>query len=75
MPDERGGASRVFGEGDHIGVLVRDRLPGYDNSFKGKQQYCQMHFCSDAQMPRSVKTAPAVLTDRVLDLHPDKWYS
>ena len=25
----------------------------------------QMHFCSDAQMPRSVKTAPAVLTDRV----------
>ena len=24
----------------------------------------QMHFCSDAQMPRSVKTAPAVLTDR-----------
>ena len=26
----------------------------------------QMHFCSDAQMPRSVKTAQAVLTDRVL---------
>ena len=26
----------------------------------------QMHFCSDAQMPRSVKTALAVLTDRVL---------
>ena len=25
----------------------------------------QMHFCSDAQMPRTVKTAPAVLTDRV----------
>ena len=25
----------------------------------------QMHFCSDAQMPRSVKTALAVLTDRV----------
>ena len=25
----------------------------------------QMHFCSDAQMPRSVKTAIAVLTDRV----------
>ena len=25
-----------------------------------------MHFCSDAQMPRLVKTAPAVLTDRVL---------
>ena len=25
----------------------------------------QMHFCSDAQMPRSVKTAPAILTDRV----------
>ena len=25
----------------------------------------QMHFCSDAQMPRSVKTARAVLTDRV----------
>ena len=25
----------------------------------------QMHFCSDAQMPRSVKTAPAALTDRV----------
>ena len=25
-----------------------------------------MHFCSDAQMPRSVKTAIAVLTDRVL---------
>ena len=23
----------------------------------------QMHFCSDAQMLRSVKTAPAVLTD------------
>ena len=28
----------------------------------------QMPFCSDAQMPRSVKTAPAVLTDRVQDL-------
>ena len=27
----------------------------------------QMHFCSDAQMPRSVKTALAVLTDRVTD--------
>ena len=25
----------------------------------------QMHFCSDAQMPRSVKIAGAVLTDRV----------
>ena len=25
-----------------------------------------LHFCSDAQMPRSVKTALAVLTDRVL---------
>ena len=25
----------------------------------------QMRFCSDAQMPRSVKTALAVLTDRV----------
>ena len=25
----------------------------------------QMHFCSDAQMPRSVKTALTVLTDRV----------
>ena len=25
----------------------------------------QMHFCSDAQMPRSVKTALAVLTERV----------
>ena len=25
----------------------------------------QMHFCTDAQMPRSVKTAIAVLTDRV----------
>ena len=31
----------------------------------------QMHFCSDAQMPRLVKTAPAVLTDRVsaIDFH------
>ena len=32
-------AEEVFGEGDHIGVLVRDRFPGYDNSFKGKQQF------------------------------------
>ena len=29
------------------------------------ERKAQMHFCSDAQMPRSVKTAPAVLTDRV----------
>ena len=28
----------------------------------------QMHFCSDAQMPRLVKTAIAVLTDRVREL-------
>ena len=28
-------------------------------------QKAQMHFCSDAQMPRSVDTALAVLTDRV----------
>ena len=38
-------AEEVFGEGDHIGVLVRDRFPGYDNSFKGKQQYCFEHLC------------------------------
>ena len=36
-------AEVVFGEGDHIGVLERDRFPGYDNSFKGKQQYCFEH--------------------------------
>ena len=36
----------------------------------------QMHFCSDAQMPRSVKTARAVLTDRVLCHNPGSfWYN
>ena len=30
------------------------------------ERKAQMHFCSDAQLPRSVKTAIAVLTDRVL---------
>ena len=33
-------AEEAFGEGDHIGGVVRDRFPGYDISFKGKQQYC-----------------------------------
>ena len=42
-------AEEVFGEGDHIGVLVRDRFPGYDNSFKGKQQYCFEHLKRDCK--------------------------
>ena len=39
----------VFGEGDHIGVLVRNRFPGYDNSCKGKQQYCFEHLKRDCK--------------------------
>ena len=39
----------VFGEGDHIGVLVRDRFPRYDNSFKGKLQYCFEHLKRDCK--------------------------
>ena len=39
----------VFGEGDHIGVLVRDRFPGYDNSFKGKRQHCFEHLKRDCR--------------------------
>ena len=42
-------AEEVFGEGDHIGVLVRDRFPGYDNSFKRKQQYCFEHLKRDCK--------------------------
>ena len=42
-------AEEVFGKGDHIGVLVRDRFPGYDNSFKGKQQYCFEHLKRDCK--------------------------
>ena len=42
-------AEVVFGEGDHIGVLVRDRFPGYDNSFKGKRQYCFEHLKRDCK--------------------------
>ena len=42
-------AEEVFGAGDHIGVLVRDRFPGYDNSFKGKQQYCFEHLKRDCK--------------------------
>ena len=42
-------AEVVFGEGDHIGVLVRDRFPGYDNSFKGKRQYCCEHLKRDCK--------------------------
>ena len=42
-------AEEVFGEGDHIGVLVRDRFPGYDNSFKGEQQYCFEHLKRDCK--------------------------
>ncbi|MGN0889054.1 MAG: transposase [Kiritimatiellia bacterium] len=42
-------AEEVFGEGDHIGVLVRDRFPGYDNSFKGKRQYCFEHLKRDCK--------------------------
>ena len=43
------GSEEVFGEGDHIGVLVRDRFPEYDNSFKGKQQYCFEHLKRDCK--------------------------
>ena len=32
-----------------------------------------MHFCSDAQMPRSVKTAIAVLTERVPKVNESFW--
>ena len=39
----------VFVEGDHIGVLVRNRFPGYDNSFKGEQQYCFEHLKRDCK--------------------------
>ena len=42
-------AEEVFGEGDHIGVLVRGRFPGYDNSFKGKRQYCFEHLKRDCK--------------------------
>ena len=42
-------AEEVFGEGDHIGVLVRDRFPGYNNLFKGKQQYCFEHLKRDCK--------------------------
>ena len=42
-------AEEVFGEGDHIGVLVRDRFPEYDNSFKGKRQYCFEHLKRDCK--------------------------
>lgn len=42
-------AEEVFGEGEHIGVLVRDRYAGYDNSFKGKQQYCFEHLKRDCK--------------------------
>ena len=42
-------AKEVFGEGDHIGVLVRDRFPGYDNSFKGKRQHCFEHLKRDCR--------------------------
>ena len=42
-------AKEVFGEGDHIGVLVRDRFPGYDNSFKGKRQHCFEHLKRDCK--------------------------
>ena len=42
-------AEEVFGEGDHIGVLVRDRFSRYDNSFKGKQQYCFEHLKRDCK--------------------------
>ena len=42
-------AEEVFGEGDHIGVLVRDRFPGYDNSFKGKRQHCFEHLKRDCK--------------------------
>ena len=35
------------------------------HSHARRAENAQMHFCSDAQMPRSVKTASAVLTDRV----------
>ena len=53
----RAGKSRIClsVDGKHLKV---DCGFGLDHSKK-------MHFCSDAQMPRSVKTAPAVLTDRV----------
>ena len=43
------GSEGVFGEGDHIGVLVRDRFPGYDNSFKEKQQSCFEHLKRDCK--------------------------
>lgn len=40
-------AAEVFGRGDCFGVLVRDRYPGYDNTFRGRQQYCYEHLKRD----------------------------
>ena len=58
---EKAGRSRIClsVDGQH---LKADCGFGLDDS------KAQMHFCTDAQMPRSVKTAIAVLTDRVLAL-------
>ena len=41
-------AEDVFGPGErHFGVLVRDRYSAYDNSFRGRQQYCFEHLKRD----------------------------
>ena len=41
-------AGDVFGPGErHFGVLVRDRYSAYDNSFRGRQQYCFEHLKRD----------------------------
>ncbi len=40
-------AAEVFGRGECFGVLVRDRYSGYDNAFRGRQQYCYEHLKRD----------------------------
>ena len=62
--------SPVNHQGRIIWIRIRNSPKNViEISRSGKRRWrfekAQMHFCSDAQLPRSVKTAIAVLTDRV----------